>query len=466
MRTYPFCSYSLAVVALLLTIGCNEVEERMSWSPDGTRAVMRSGDELRLVDATGNISAPLASNVESAAWLPDGQGLVLLQQLTVTHWEEAARVLPPEETAAVQSLAKGFPSLLKAALAAADGDPEAIEGKFLKPLRLEFSEFISPTILYLRDTQPDALRQAIQGCKNPTKLEADLTGLSTTKVAEVSVLLLTGNQPSGPPRAIERTLTSLQQPRPSPSAPLVAFVRDDVLIAAPLDGSTNRVRVAEKVQGVYDWTPDGKSMVYAVRLAEKWESDAINLTRIERRTVVDAAGALVEIGPRPLAVIGSTFEPRVRSLPDGRVLFASLVQQLPAPAEATQEARFYLIDPSLGTNAAPVAIPSAPGALPQELSSFAPSPDGRQIAVVESGSDVVAVLDVATGALEVVSPKHDRKSRTLPAWRGADELYLAALPKPDSARPEFLRWRRGSTPQLFSSAWPDEVVNSLVEKGK
>ena len=465
MRTYPFCSFSLVVAALLLAIGCNEVEERMSWSPDGTRAFLRSGNELRLVDATGNISAPLVSNVEAAAWLPDSHGLVLLRQLTLTNWAEAARVLPPEERATVESLAKGVPDLLKAALAAADGDPDAIEGKFIKPLKMQSSEFLSPAILYLIDTQPAALRQASQGCKNPAKLDADLTGLSTTKVAEVSVLLLTGDQPSGPPRAIERTLTSLQQPRPSSSAPVVAFVRDDFLMVAPLDGSTNRVTVAEKVQGVYDWTTDGKSLVYAVRLTEN-ESGDINLSRLERRNVIDATGALVAGDTLPLALNSSGFAPRVRCLADGRVLFSGFQQQLPAPALAARESRFFLIDSSLGTNAVPVGIPSAPGALPQELAYFAPSPDGRQIAVVESGSDVVAVLDVATGALEVVSLKRSGKSRTLPAWRGTDELYLAALPKPDSTRPEFLRWRRGSTPQVFSSAWPDEVVKGLIEKGK
>jgi hypothetical protein len=455
--------FSFGVAALLLAIGCNEVEERLSWSPDGTRAVMRLGDELCLVDANGNISSPLVSNVESAAWLPDSQGLVLLRHLTVTNWEEAARLLPPEEKATVESLAKGFPDLLRAGLAAADGDPDAME-KLFKPLKMAGdSEFLSPTILYLLDTQPAALRQAFQGCKDPAKLEADLTGLSTTKVAEVSVLLLAGNQPSGQPRAIEYMLADLQQPRPSPSAPVVAFLRGDALMVAPLDGATNLVCVAEKVEGSYDWTPDGKSLVYAVRLTERESSD-IDLVRIERRTVIDAAGALVAGDTLPLALSGSGFTPRVRCLPDGRVLFAGFAMQLPAPATAPQETHFFLIDPAQGTNAVPVAVPSAPGALPQDLACFAPSPDGRQIAIVESGSDAVAVLDVATGELEVVSPKRGWKSRILPAWRGADELYFGALPESSSTRPELLRWRKGVAPQVFSRGWTDEAADTLLGK--
>ena len=463
MRTRIIYFSSSVAAALLLAAGCR-IEERMDWSPDGTRATMQVGDGLCLVDTNGNLSAPLVSGVESAVWLPDSRGLVLLRELTVTNWAEAAGLLPSEETAAVESLAKGFPDLLKAALACADGDPSAIDQKFFKPLKMEYLELFSPTILYLLDTQPAALRQVIQGCKDPAKLEADLTGLSTTKVAEVSVLLLAGNQPSGPPRAIERTLTGLQQPRPSSSAPVVAFVRGDALMIAPLDGATNRVSVAEKVEGSYDWTPDGKSLVYAVRLSEKWDSGAINLARIERRTVIDAAGGLVAGEALPLALSGSTFEPRVRCLPDGRILFASLQQQLPAPVAAAREGRFFLIDTALGTNAVPMPIPSAAGALPEELAYFAPSPDGRQIALVESGSDAVAVLDVATGALEVVSPMRGWKSKILPAWRGTNELYFAALPESSSTRPELFRWRKGSAPQAISTNWPAAVLNSLLEK--
>jgi hypothetical protein len=136
----------------------------------------------------------------------------------------------------------------------------------------------------------------------------------------------------------------------------------------------------------------------------------------------------------------------------------------PTSATATSPARFYLIDPARGTNAAPVAIPSAPGALPQNLAAFAPSPDGRQVAIAESGSDAVAVLDVATGVVEVVSPKRGWNSKILPAWRGTNELYFAALPASSTNRPELFRWRKGGAPQAISTNWPDAVVTTLLEK--
>jgi len=425
----------------------------MIWSPDGARAAVRLPQGLCLMDANGVLSPPVASNVTAVAWLPDSQGLVLVREISVTNWTEAVRLLPPAEIATVESLARGMIDMLKGALAAAGGDASAVDEKFFKPLHIEMPEYFFAVLLCLRDTQPAALRQLIQGARNAQDWEKALSDPIEFKVNELSVLQLAGN----PPRVLERTLQEFGEARPSSDGRAVAFLRRSALTVAPMDGGTNRVCVAENVTGSFDWTPDGKALVYAVRLNEKWEANAVNLVRIERRGAADAAGEAL-----PLASVGVAFLPRVRCLPDGRVLFASLALQLPAPAKATQEARFYLVDPAQGV----VAVPSPPGALPVELGSFTLSPDGRRVAVVESGSDVVAVLDLTSGALEVVSPKRNGKCRTLPAWRGANELYFAALPETGAARPEWLRWNKGNAPQVISRQWPKDAVKDLIEQGK
>jgi hypothetical protein len=439
MRLRTICALSV-----VLAVGCNEVEERLSWSPDGSRAILRVDDQLHFVDTNGNLSAVVASNVTAAAWLPDGRGLVLVRSLTVDRWEEAESLLPPAEVNDAQAVAKSFLAL-------------GAEG--MEQFELKRPELASAAILCLFDTQSNALHEALQKSKDPAKLEADLSNARTTQVAEVSVVALDGK----PLHVIERTLASLRQPRPSPTTPAVAFLLADTLTVAPLDGGTNRVSVAERVEGNYDWTPDGKSLVYAVRLSEKESSD-INLFRIERRTVINAAGALVGGDTLPLALSDSGFAARAQCLPDGRVVFAAFQQQLPAPAFAARETRFFLVDPSQGSNAVPFAIPTPRGALPQDLAAFTPSPDGGEIAIVESGSDVVAVFDVATGGLEVISPKRGWKSKVLPAWRGSDDLYFAALPSTSTNRPELFRWRKGSAPVAISMNWPDSVVNTLLEK--
>lgn len=444
MNTRSLCFSLSALAAVLLTAGCDEVEERLSWAPDGSRAIMRVGDKLSLLDPSGNLSAPLVSNVVSAAWLPDSRGLVLLRSLTVTEWKDAESLLPPAEADAAKTLAKGFLAF-------------GVEG--MEQFELKRPELASPAILYLFDAQSNALHEAVQTSKNPPKLEADLSNMRTTTVWEISVIGIDGKSL----RVIERTLTHIEEPRPSRITATVAFLKGNGLTVAPLDGSTNRVVVAEddKATPIYDWTSDGKALVYA---ALRKGDGSLMIADIDRRAVFDTNGVLVAGETLPLTMSASTFVPRLRCLADGRVLFAGVSLQLPSRPADEPTAQFYLIDPALGTNAAPVAVPSADGALPQDLGAFAPSPDGRHIAIVESGSDSVGVLDVATGNLEIVSPNRGWKSKVLPAWRGTNELYFAALLASSTNRPELFRWRKGSAPVAISTNWPNTVVNTLLQK--
>ena len=459
MRSSGLC---IAMCALLLAAGC-QLEEKMVWSPDGTRAAVRLPHGLCLMATNGVVSPPVASNVVAVAWLPDSGSLMVLREIPVPTWQDAARLLPPEETATVEALTRGMVDVVRGALAAANGDASAVTEKFFKPLDIQSANKVLPILLCLHDTQTLALRKMIRGARNTGDWEKFMSESVKLSVNELSILPLAADRMTGTPTILERTLDDLSDPRPSPTTPVVAFLRRDVLTVAPLNGVTNRICVAEKVTGSFDWTADGKSLVYPVRLTEKWELSAINLVRIERRGVADAAGAPAPGPALPLALASVAFTPRVRCLPEGQVLFASLALQLPAPAEMAQEARLFLIDPAHGTNSAPVAIPSPSGTLPTDLAGFVPSPDGRRIAIVEYGSDVVTVLDRVSGSVEVISPKRNGKSRTLPAWRGTNELYFAALPQTNSTRSEWMRWSKGSAPQVISQQWKDESVKGLIE---
>jgi len=452
----------LAIAALMLITGCI-VDERMFWSPDGRRAAVRLPEGLCLMDVNGKLSAPLISGVTFAAWLPDNRGLVILRRPATTNWQEISRLVPREETAPVEALAAGLPGLITVALNAAGGEASALEEKFFKPLKFELGPWLVAGLICLRDTQPETFNKLLGRVKETDELQKDLAEACKTIVQEISVVRLDGDKLAGQPLVLERTLAELGEPRPSPSAAVVAFLRDDVLNVVPLDGSTNRVAVSRKIAGSYDWTRDGKGLVFPVRLSEKWEGNTINLAHIQRRIVVGPSGTPIEGDSLLLGMGAFAFTPRVRCLPDGRVLFASQPLQFPAAANSMREARFYVVDPAKGTEAVPVAIASESGALPADLAAFAVSPDGRHVAIGESGSDAIAVLEIATGRLEVVSPKRGAQNRTLPAWRGSDELYLAALPKVGARRPEWLRWRKGATPQVLSADWPDTAVQPLVK---
>jgi hypothetical protein len=445
----------VGLMALLLAGGCR-VGELMMWSPDGSRAAVRVGDQLCLMDPAGKLSAPVASNVTAAAWLPDGKSLVLVRALPVTMWAEGARLLPSNEVATIEALARGLLDTAKGALATAGNDLDAVEEKFIKPLNITPTEPLLAALLCLRDGHKAELQQLVRSAKNNAEGEKALTEPHELTVHELAVYALAG----GAPLVLERTLLDVSAPRPGPAAPVVAFLRGPELLIATLTGGTNRLVVAEKAAGNFDWTPDGKALVYATQLSEKWDTSAINLFSLNRRTVVNEQGGLVEGDVQAMAQAAANFVPRMRCLPDGRVLFACLDLQLPATADTKHPARFYLAS----ANAAPVAIPTPADALPQDLAAFAPSPDGKRIAVVSAGDDEVKLVDVASGAVETVSPQRAGKSRALPAWRGTNELYFAAFPAAEAKRPEWLRWSAGAGSQVISGAWPVGAVTNLLEK--
>jgi hypothetical protein len=459
-------SLVLSFAALLvLAAGCT-VEERMTWSPDGTRAAVETeGGALCLATPDGKLSAPIAADVMDAAWLPDGRGLVLLREMTVTNWSEAVRLLPRADVVPVEAIAGSLPAMLKSGLAAVSNDYEALGAQIVEPLQaLELP--LEAALLCLRDAHPRMwadLASVLQAVTNKPGEEGELHEAARAVVREVSVLRLDGDRPAGAPVVIERSLRKLAEPRASPSAPVVAYTKDDTLIAAPLDGGTGRVEVAKRVAGSYDWTPDGRALVFAVRFTDEWGTTGPNLAHIQRRNVIDSSGVPVAGASKPLAMSAFAVPPRVRCLPDGRVLFAGVPMTLPA-AEVAGASRFFVVPAAGGMNSGPVAIPGDPATLPTDLAAFAVSPDGRRVAIAESGSDAVAVLDLSTGAIEMVSPARGAKSRTLPAWRGKDEFYYAALPAPGASRADWMRWTPGgAAPAAFSTGWPAAAVEGLLE---
>ncbi|MCK9588752.1 MAG: hypothetical protein M0Q93_05220 [Terrimicrobiaceae bacterium] len=108
-------------------------------------------------------------------------------------------------------------------------------------------------------------------------------------------------------------------------------------------------------------------------------------------------------------------------------------------------------------------VATAPGALPTNLSLFTSSPDGKLAAVVESGNDAVAVVDLAPGAVEVISPSLSGwQCRTMPAWRSSSELSFAALGK--SGYPEWMLWSKVGGVHPISGKWPARAPQTGCRK--
>ena len=458
-----------AFLLLAALCGC-EPKERAEWSPDGSRAAVLAEQRLHFTDMQGGISEALADRdegpgrflVDAFDWLPDSSGLVIHRVRIAPKWEDLAPLLPTVEAARVEALAARVPELLRVAVTLyGDADrADQLLGKLApgetlaltNALRLAVGKDAASVRAALADA-PEALASLDAGEK------AELGFI----LHEMVVMRPDSGKGS---EVLSRGLRGVQSLRVSPKHPVVACAfetgvanRYDLVVlslesAAPLVVSSGITRA-------FDWTPDGQSLVFMSSISE----GSGGLVEIERRRVLDEEGRLGDSlpgdeGDGELAYAIVAFAPRLVVLPNGEILFASHPADLPAGADDLGEnPRLYRLPANGG---APIAVPTQEGALPMDLGYFAPSPDGRRLAVVESGTDAVAVIDLESGKSKLVSPPHPGwKSRLMPSWRNADEFSFATGDEA-TGRVRWMSWKNGETRDL-SENWPEQITKGWME---
>lgn len=465
-------TFQILLTGACVCLASCEPRERAEWSPDGKRAVILGDQRLHFVDLEGGLSEALPDRdedpgrflVDAFDWLPDSSGLVVHRVRLMPKWEELVSLLAPEESARVEALALRVPDLLKAAVAI-HGDSDRADqllGKMAPGESLAMSNALR--LAMARDA--GAVRAALSDAPGVlASIDGDREALGFL-LHEIAVLRPDRDKSS---EIIWRGLRGVSSLRVSP--------KHDVVAAAFETGEENQydlevlsfeggapLLVASKTSRAYDWTPDGASLVSLSSISE----GNGGLVEIERRRVLDESGkvgaALPEAeGDGELAYAIVAFAPRLAVLPDGAILFASHPAPLPAAADDLGEnPRLYRLPAEGGS---PVAVPTEEGALPMDLGYFVPSPDGSRVAVVESGTDAVAVIDLASGKSELVSPPHAGwKSRVMPSWRNEEEFTYAAGDE-ESGRVRWTLWKRGETRDL-AEEWPEKITQGWMESKK
>lgn len=456
-------SLSIVGAGVFLT-GCLP-EDYIWWSPNGETAAIATSDGLRLASTNGQLSAVvLPGEIQAAAWLYDSSSLIVSRSLKFTNWAAIENLIPAQENATARQMAGAIPDLLKAGLTVTDGDAKALDDKFLKPLGIADSQVLGPAWFCALDLYRRQIQGVMAGFTNSAAIEAELLSSETNglEVYEITVLPVREGQVCGEPRALIHSLYPLAYPVVSPRYPIVAFLAGKGRLQALTIAGTNSLVVADENVAAAAWSADGRSLIHFVAKEKE------RIGEIRLRTVVSAAGQLLAEPAKAdtLAIVAVLPESRARlaALPDGRVLFASVPLTLPArPTSVNPSAQFFLLDPA-NTNSAPMAVEVKEGSLPDDLSAYSMSPDGRLVAVVEGGTDAVAVLELATGKVRIIAPSHQGcKSRLIPAWRNGRELVFAGVPSSTAARPELLLWQPGAAARVLSAGWPDDVVKSWLE---
>ncbi len=437
---------------------------------------MLSEGALYLVKPDGELGNPVqggaadkAITPTSLSWRPDGSGFVLCRERKIASWDEVTKLIPPAEASRVELLARALPALLEGAekMAVQPNDAETLltsvvsgDGDILTALLLAYQ------------TNKAAVGALLQKLPKGAELVESLNGDdSSFSVAEICLVRVQSGRVDGEPVSLARSLFAMSQPKVSPKNGAVAWLQTGNKSASvevsTLDGK-ERLTVCKSARATFDWSPDGLSLIFAAPVGGSGDS----LAKIQKSTVIQESGDLVKTAsgegtvnglPAPVDMGMAVLldPPRLEVLPDGRVLFSSLPANLPSAGSGPE------INPGLSILSADggklAAVPTAPGALPTNLSFFTVSPDGKQAAVVESGNDAVAVVDLATGAVNLISPSHtDWQCRTMPAWRSSTELTFVTLGK--SGSPEWMLWSKAGGVRTISGKWPAAATSGWLEK--
>lgn len=451
---------------VLLLAGCLP-EERVWWSPRGDVAVVAAGDMVQLVTAEGHRSRPLNLGKQdelfkSVSWLRDGSGFVVQRTRVVTHWDELRALIPAEEIRSVEAMLPMILPLLETAVGLGD------EAKSLEDLISGLSEEqmtrFANAMRRKFEQEPERVEKLLLAMPKGAEIAASFKKPDGGyEISELCVFKLTGETVTEAKSLVRSLLRPALMPRVSPRHDALAFLRLDAdgesaaLEVISLTGSLEQT-VARQVSGAFDWTPDGRALVFMAPLGGEGEK----LQSIHRVTALDESGQVIEKRDKPLTLATAVTlnRPVVQVLAGGRVLFASQPVSLPATGTGPELSPRLFVIAADGSAVTPV--PTAPGDLPVNLGFFVASPDGKHVAVVESETDAVAVVEIDTGKTQLISPPHPRwQCRTMPAWKSATELTFAAL---HDGAPAWMLWSTNGETRCLSASWPKSSTAKWLEQ--
>lgn len=450
---------SWAVAALLVGLsGC--MSKYIVWSPDGRWGAVLSDEGMRICDASGGLSPVLLPGVVAVDWLSDSERLVLVRGRVARDWAELEPLLDPEGKAQVVREGTATIDALR------DGASWGVAS-------LSF-ETKSPQLLWLKAHHGEMLRDRLT-LEEWSELESSEVGYLEAVTARWDGERLTVG------RTLLANLDGIGQARVAPGDGAVAFTFGDQggeesfrIRVAVLGERGGTAVVSEKASAYPEWTADGQSLLYARPASSEGVGD-VSLGTLVQQRVFDEQGELAGTdGEVATALAGLVFSPwtRVRRLADGRILFNAVPVSLPvSAADAKVEGdQLFALDLERQTTLVPLVPRHALADLPEALSWFEPSPDGRLI-LFGAPNGSVAIFKPSTGeVVEVQAGVGGDDGGDLlvePAWRGNDSVVYTRLRRGtgDGAEPagvEVVEMTEGRE-RVLSDGWPASFLEGFVD---
>ena len=451
-KKLPALIAAIFVLLLLFVSGCFEMNKHVVWSPDGKWAAIATDDGLYMCDADGKLSGKLLSDVKVVAWFPDSQRLALSQTITYDSWRDFEALLPADTKENIKQDAQLALGLFKA-------------GRDTKQ--------VSAAITNLNDTEKSALGiylKTVDGAQQSLgtnwavveKMGFDIDAIQLARFTN-GVLTIENT--------LFREIGKINDIRVSPTQAAIAFMvkpfkandKDLTLLkVCSLDPADPVKIVTAQAALFFDWTTDGHSLLYLTTTAIPSEQSELLLGTVSRRAVTNQDGRL-QLQEKADELAGTIFHPydKVRSLPDGRIIFSAMDVHLPCTvADMPQCEQLFALDPSRSAMLTRLIPQKVLGETPQLLGLFEVSSDGKRIAMIDEHKFVV--FDIAGGTVDTISNKTDFED-TLPVWRGNELSFITALDTNAPKKLDVVLWDHG-TVRAISSNWPAEVRDKFLDK--
>lgn len=472
----------LAVLLATLSIaaGCFPTE-RVIWSPDGKQFIVIAGDGLRLGDADGKLTGPLEPQALRACWLPDSRRLLVVTRTEVTNWDELAATLPDSVLADATNRSAKLHAWLQAQPTNSPLGQWNVQwnGQNASSNWVWSHELLwdSLAVMHARTTEAGvalnrvpALKAVTAGCQQLVLYEAANGTLTNRRVLashEQDILTLAAS-PNGKACAF---VAAEFDPRGE-------SVAKPELFATALNGSTRPLRVAQNVAVYFDWSPDGRSLVYTETSSEAGGCPGgapEHMGSVRTCRVYADEGLVFSVDasePDHAPLVTVAFDPflRVCWLTNGAVLFTPIRLELPQAPQAAEsiERTVCLADPANHTIRClyPTASASAMG----ELRSLHVSPDGKYFSTYGTNGSVL-VVSIEGGKVETVEPAGEEDGRypkSIPAWRSTGELCFVGHANPangEHAPQPVILWSPATKQRTdLSKAWPAEARDGWLNR--
>jgi hypothetical protein len=454
-------SWSILAVATLCLLMSGCVARRIAWSPDGAHAAVFAGDGLHLCGPDGALSETILPSDGLAEWFPDSRRLAVMSVVGKQSWRDLAQVRYDPQSRTVTCVI----SIEEKERIAQGGKTVLDEFKAGHSFTDAFNALTN-----LGDLEKNAVAVYLakrEGTKEQAGTNWDALQQKEASVVQIRIgTLEEGKLALGPP--LINTLRKIMDIRVSPTGTAIAYTaegekKDEMqLLVVPTDGSAPPQLVAKNTAYCSDWFVDGHSLLYVHAISESANSDQLSLGSLTRRGILNAAGR-IEIRTNADDLAGLLFDAnnKVRCLSDGRIIFAAVDLHLPCTSlDMPQQPQLFALDPEREAAAIPLIPRAMQDSLPAKTDFYETSPDGKRIAISgEKGA--VAVLTLATGALDTVQAAGKDDTVSVPAWRSAGELCFISTTKGHSA--QVALWNHG-TNRVLSANWPPEARKGFLDK--